>query len=118
MYEFEGEIYKTFPTRMVGAKQRPMRFLWIKETPESKYPNIVQFVLKGEKCKVADGLTAGSSVKVGFVVEGRVWDKKDGSDPKCFCDNVCLRLDRTAEAPVTDLPMKGEEEGDPDDMPF
>ena len=124
MYEFTGEVVKVCPTKAVGQKQRLKRELWIRELPEGKYPNTVPFVLKGERCKAADSLSEGDEVKIGFVLEGHVWDKPDvsatsaTSAPRCFGSNVCLKLEKTASAPAQELPMTGGADEPPEEMPF
>lgn len=118
MYEFKGEVAKVYETRSVGTKGRLKREFRVKELPEGKFPNIVPFTLKGDRCKVGDSISAGDEVKVSFVLEGNEWDKHDGSEPRCFCNNVCLKLEVTAtkggaaqSAPESDPEPDGE-------MPF
>ena len=123
MYEFAGEIVKVTPTRAFGTKGRVKRELWVKELPEGKYSNTVPFTLKGERCKSADNIALGDEVKIGFVMEGRIWDKHDGTEPRCFGNAVCLKLEVTQKSAPRDLPLSGGasaamEADDQGDMPF
>lgn len=119
MYEFTGEVVKVCPARAVGQKQILKREIWVKELPEGKFANTIPFVLKGERCKVGDTLSVGDEVKISFVLGGNVWDKRDGSEPRCFGSNVCLKLEVTASNNPRDLPMNGGYDSPQgDDMPF
>lgn len=120
MYEFSGEVVKVCPTRAVGQKQRLKREIWVKELPEGKFANTFPFVLKGDRCKMGDSLSVGDEVKVSFVLEGNVWDKRDGTEPRCFGNGVCLKLEVTSASKPRDLPMSGGYDSPQggDDMPF
>ena len=120
MYEFTGEVVKVCPTRAFGQKQILKREIWVKELPEGKFSNTIPFVLKGDRCKIGDTLAEGDEVKIAFVLSGNVWDKRDGSEPRCFGSNVCLKLEVKANARPRDLPMSGGYDNAPqgDDMPF
>ena len=118
MYEFEGEVTKVYPTKPYGTKGRVKREFRVKESSDSKYPNIVPFTLKGDRCSAADDLRPGDGVKISFVLEGHVWDKQDGTEPKCFCSNVCLRLEKTSESASPDGQALPDQDPSPDEMPF
>ena len=120
MYEFEGEVVKVYPTKPYGTKGRVKRELRVKEMPEGKFANVVPFYLKGDRCSVADNLREGDGVKISFVLEGNVWDKRDGTEPKCFCSNICLKLEKTSEAPANsnDGQTAFDQDQSPDEMPF
>ena len=94
MYEATGIVTKVGEARAVGLKGRIRREFRIRETPEGRFPNLIPFTLKGENVGLADGLQVGDSVKVQFVLEGHERDKGDGTEPRCYCSNVCLRLER------------------------
>ena len=116
MFEFTGEVVKVGQPRAVGAKQRLRRDLWVKETPEGKYANIVPFVLKGEKVNAANNLKEGDEVKIGFVLEGYVWEKN--GEKKCFGSNVCLKMDVVSANTPPAIPLKDQASEDDIDMPF
>ena len=118
MYEFEGEVTKVYPAKPYGTKGRVKREFRVRESSDSKYPNIVPFYLKGDKTSLADNLRPGDGVKVSFVLEGNEWDKHDGTEPKCFCSNVCLKLEKTSEAPANGYGAEAEQDQSPDEMPF
>lgn len=118
MYEFEGEVTKVYPTKPYGTKGRVKREFRVKESSDSKYPNTVPFYLKGDKTSLADNLRPGDGVKVSFVLEGNEWDKHDGQEPRCFCSNVCLKLEKTSESASLDGQTAFDQDQSPDEMPF
>lgn len=118
MYEFEGEVVKVYPTKPYGTKGRVKREFRVKEMPEGKFANIVPFFLKGDRCSAADNLREGDGVKISFVLEGNVWDKRDGTEPKCFCSNICLKLEKTSESASPDGQAEPDQDQSPEDMPF
>lgn len=127
MLEFTGSVVKVGEVESFGSKGFTKRNLIIKEAREDdKWPNIVPFVLTKDRCSLADGIGEGAKVKVSFVLNGRAWDKGDGSPTRYFCDNQVLKLeilDMGASAGASKVPAPaepGEEsfEGGDEDLPF
>ena len=119
MYSLSGSVEFVGSVRSVGTKGFQKREFWVKEYGDSKYPSIVPFVLKKDRCSLADDLSKGARVEVSFVLEGRVWDKRDGSAPRCFCDHVCLKLVRLDDASTAAQPEADYAgDGDSEEMPF
>lgn len=119
MLEFTGTVIKVGPIQSFGGKGFQKRLLVVKEESESKYPNVVPFMLLKDKCALADDITPNSKVKLSFVLSGRAWDKGDGSEIRYFCDNVVLKIALLQEGKPTPVtPTENDMTYEPDDMPF
>lgn len=128
MLEFTGSVVKIGEVESFGSKGFTKRSLVLKEAREDdKWPNIVPFVLTKDRCNLVDGIGEGAKVKVSFVLNGRAWDKGDGSPIRYFCDNQVLKLEileMGASAGASNVPAPAEPpadagfDGGDDDMPF
>ena len=120
-YEMTGTVTEIFPTQTIGSKGFLKREFRIKEKSDSQWPNFVSFVLTKDKCNLADSLTEGAEVKVHFNINGRIWDKGDGSPTRCFCENNCWKIDILNKGkplpPPAEPPQDAGIESE-DDMPF
>lgn len=126
--EFTGIVKKVFPTKSVGSKGFKKRDFWLMEETDSKWENVVPFVLKKDKCAIADEFSEGDTITVKYALDGRVWEKGDGSAPRCFCDLVCLSAEVVGReqgtsnkysVPEPAVPPSNLAGGDDDtDMPF
>ena len=92
-YELKGKVVEVFPIQTFGANGFQKREFRVKEDGESKYPNIVPFILKKDKCSIGDSLYEGADVNVHFNLNGHLYDKGDGSPVRCFCDIECWKVD-------------------------
>lgn len=127
MLEFTGNVVKVEETKTYGAKGFRKRGIVLREAKENdKYPNFVPFTLTQDRCDLANDIGPDDKVKVHFVLNGRAWDKGDGSEVRYFCDNQVLKLEiiesanaRAANVPSPAVPpdnFSGEEMAD--DLPF
>lgn len=124
MLEFTGTLTKIGNAETFGSKGFQKRQIIVKEGSDSKWPNIVPFTLKKDRCSLVDGISVNSKVKVHFVLEGRTWDDPKSGQTKHFCDNVVLKIDileggstaKPVPPPATPTEDIGGE--DIDDMPF
>ena len=124
-YEFTGTVTEVLPTQTFGANGFSKREFRVREDRDSQWANIVGFVLKKEKCTLADSLAEGMKVNVHFNINGRIWDKGDGSPTRCFVDLDCWKIDilskgQTATAVPTpaDPPSSLSEDAALEDIPF
>jgi hypothetical protein len=92
-YEMVGTVTEVLPTQKIGAKGFQKREFRIKQKSEGSWPNFVPFVLTKDNCDIGDKLQEGAEVNVHFKINGRIWDKGDGSPTRCFCDNECWKVD-------------------------
>ena len=119
-YEFIGTVTEVLPTQEIGSKGFKKREFRVREQSDSQWPNIVPFILTKDKCSFADSLSEGAQVKVHFALSGRIWDKRDGSATKCFCENLCFKIDiiKKGKPSVPEAPEpSGDDFGD-EDVPF
>lgn len=118
-YEFVGTVTEVFPSKTVGQKGFQKRSFRVREDKESKYVNIVEFTLKGDKCALADSISVNDKVKVHFAVSGRIWAPED-KPTRCFIDLECFKIDimqKIATPSMPDVPsMDGFSDGE--DIPF
>ena len=84
MLEFTGTLTKIGNTETFGSKGFQKRQIIVKEGGDSKWPNIVPFTLKKDRCSLVDGISVNSKVKVHFVLEGRTWDDPKSGQTKHF----------------------------------
>lgn len=119
--EATGIVTEIFPTKTFGSKGFQKREFRIKEAGESKYPSFLPMTLTKDKCNLADSLTEGTEVKVHFNLTGRIWDKGDGSDTKCFPELNCWKIDILKKGkpmpPVAEPDVPADADFT-DDMPF
>lgn len=92
-YELKGKVVEVFPIQTFGANGFQKREFRVREISDSKYPNIVPFILKKDKCAIGDSLYEGAEVNVHFNLNGHLYDKGDGTPVRCFCDNECWKID-------------------------
>ena len=92
-YELTGAVTEVFPTKTVGSKGFQKREFRVREKSDSQYPNFVAFVLTKDKCNLADSLTEGTEITVHFNISGRIWDKGDGSETRCFVELQAWKID-------------------------
>ena len=120
-YEISGTVEHIGATRAVGSNGFTMRDVVLEtKAPKSQYPNPVLVQLKKDKCALADTLKVGNRVTVTFTIDGRKWDKGDGSEPRWFTTLTAWKIavDGGAEAnpqPVADAVTDADEGGD---LPF
>ena len=120
MYEFAGTVENVLPTQTVGQKGFRKREFWVKEDG-GKFPSVVPFVLKKDKCSLVDGVRKGDRVLVTFALDGRLWEGKQGT--RCFGSLVCVKLQvegsKARELPVIATPPENVADPvDDGDMPF
>ena len=128
MLEFTGSVVKIGETQAFGSKGFTKREFVLKEAREDdKWPNLFPFVLTKDRCNLVDDIGEGAKVKVSFVLNGRAWDKGDGSPVRYFCDNQVLKLEilevaassKPANVPApAEPPVPSASDGMDDDMPF
>lgn len=124
MYEFIGTV------RSVGALQTfvsgfSKRELVVEEDRAGNWPNVVAFSFKKDNATKLDGMSPGTRVKVGFVVDGREWTDPKTGKVRYFSDLTALRLERLDETvPVPEaavpgeVPVDGVDLGDNGKLPF
>lgn len=123
-YEMKGTVTEIFPTQTVGRSGFQKREFRIREESESKWANIVPFVLMKDKCSLADSIQEGAEVNIHFNISGRIWDKNDGSPTRCFCENQCWKIDILKKGkPAKQMPTVAEPPSevdmtDDDNLPF
>lgn len=122
-YELKGTVTEVFDTQTIGIKGFKKREFRVREDKEGEWANIVSFLLKKDKCELADSLSEGAKVNVHFNVNGRIWDKGDGSPTRCFVDLDCWKIDLLSKGKQKPLPPPAEPDdddmsGDPLDVPF
>lgn len=110
-YSFTGTVTEIFPTQTVGSKGFQKREFRVKEAKEGQWGNFIPFVLTKDKCSQADSLTEGAEVTVHFSLNGRIWDKGDGSPTRCFCENQVWKIDILKKG-KPNVPPPAEPEGD------
>lgn len=120
-YEFTGTVTEIFPTQSIGTNGFTKREFRVKEEKDSQWPNICGFILKKDKCSLADSLSVGAKVKVHFNLEGRIWEP-EGKPSRCFVDLACWKLDildkGKPKVPPPAEPTSDFDDGDVTDMPF
>lgn len=107
MLEFTGKIVKILPVKTFSSGFTK-RTIVIKENKESKYENIVPFVLKKDKCALGDHLAEDALVKVHFVIDGHPYDKDGtGQNVAYYCDLVALKFDilENGKPSISNIPM-------------
>ena len=121
-YEMIGTVTEVLPTQQVGSKGFSKREFRVREQSDSKWPNIVPFILTKEKCaSIGDSLSEGAEVKVHFSLSGRIWDKGDGQPTRCFCENQCWKVDIISSgkpSPRKQSVAQQDDFGDGEDLPF
>jgi len=92
MYEMTGKIKRVgeLQTFSSGFSKRE---LVVEEEHGGEWPKVIAFAFKRDRASLPVGLSAGTRVRVGFVLDGREWtDPKTGS-VKCICDLTALKLE-------------------------
>lgn len=121
-YEMLGTVTEVFPTQVIGTKGFQKREFRIKQKSEGSWPNFASFVLTKDKCDLGDKLQEGAEVNVHFNINGRIWDKGDGSPTRCFCDLECWKVDILSKGkPSVPSPAEAVDFADmveADDLPF
>ncbi|MCQ2299932.1 MAG: DUF3127 domain-containing protein [Bacteroidales bacterium] len=124
-YTFSGTVKSVGQTQTFGSKGFQKRTLVLEDDGDSKYPNLVQFNLKKDKCELADGLKEGDHVSVKFALSGRAWDK-DGV-VRYFTDLDIFNIEggssssgSNAKSPLgrVELPEEMPDSGGGEDLPF
>lgn len=75
--KFFGNTHTIGKTQEFGEKKFKVRSL-IVQTVE-QYPQTVEFQFQGDNDVLLDGIEVGKSVEIDFAINGRFYDKKDGS---------------------------------------
>ena len=70
--KISGKIIEIFDTVAVSEKFKRRAFV-LEFAKNPKYPEVVQFELNQDKCKLIDGISIGDEVEVEFDVSGRKW---------------------------------------------
>ena len=84
--EAQGIIHSIGQTTEYGQNGFTKREFVIKLTGEhenDEYPNFVAFDLVKDKCSIMDAYQLGMTIKVGFNLQGRLW-QGEGKPEKCF----------------------------------
>lgn len=92
IYEFEGTLHSVGETMSFGNNGFTKRDFVVQEDSDSKYPNLVPFVLKKDRCSLLDNVKPGVRVKVGFGLDGREWENPKTGKKQYFCDHTAIRL--------------------------
>ena len=128
-YTAKGIVKKVWPTETLtnGFKKRKV-ILTDDLGDNSKWPKKWCFILKQERCELADTIKEGQRVEIDFVIDGREWD--GGRGIAYYTDLVALKIDVVAPAEAkpaeTTAPAPAEPTQDPaasadsnpDDIPF
>jgi len=91
-YEGEGTLVESGETKSFGANGFTKREFALQEEGDSKYPNIVPFVLKKERCSILDGVKKGAKIRVSFYVSGRAWEDPKSGNTRYFGSNDVVKL--------------------------
>lgn len=81
-YELQGHIVKINETETKGARGFQVRTFWV-ET-QDKYPQVVEIQVTQDKCHLLDKYQADEPVLVHFNIRGRIWEPRDGRQPRVF----------------------------------
>lgn len=103
MYEFTGTIRKVCDTQTF-ASGFSKRDLVVEEDRDTQWPNPVAFTFKKENTAKLDGLSEGTRVKIGFVIDGREWTDPKTGNVRYFTDLTALRLDLLNDSSAPDAP--------------
>lgn len=125
-YEFEGTLVEPGETKSFGANGFLKREFALQEDGDSKYPNIVPFVLKKDRCSILDNVKKGAKVRVSFYVSGRAWEDPKTGNTRYFGSNDVVRLsvvgadgeNSVVPEPATPSAEDFPENPDDSDMPF
>lgn len=82
----QGTIHTIGQTTEYGDNGFTKREFVIKLTGEresDEYPNYLEFELIKDKCSIMDAYQVGTAIKVGFNLQGRLW-QGEGKPEKCF----------------------------------
>lgn len=117
MYELTGKV-KRIGEPQAFASGFVKREVVIEQPGGERGPVPTLVVFKGDNVSLADSLTKGTEVKVGFTVEGREWRDPKTDRLRCFCDLTAHRVEVIAAAPMAEE-LEGTVEGTVDgEMPF
>ena len=125
-YEFDGTLVEPGETKSLGVNGFTKREFAIQEDGDGKYPNIVPFVLKKERCSLLDNVKKGAKIHVSFYVSGRAWEDPKTGNTRYFGSNDVVRLSvigadgENTVVPEPATPSKEDfpEDLDDSDMPF
>lgn len=101
--EFTGIVKKIKPMRTYGKANVEETEFWCVEqaSADSKYPNILPFVVKHDPTRaprqgeidssqILKGVKEGDVVNFSFIMRGRQWDNPKTNESRIFVDNkVC-----------------------------
>ena len=93
LYEFTGKVVSIGQTKSFGSSNFTKREIVVEQT-DSKYPNVVCFTAKKDKCSILDGVPVGVTAKVKFSIDGRKWDGPNGV--RYFTDLTLHSIDCSA----------------------
>lgn len=123
-YEFEGTLVEPGETKSFGTNGFTKREFALQEEGDSKYPNVVPFVLKKERCSILDGVKKGAKIRVSFYVSGRAWEDPKSGNTRYFGSNDVVKLEvvdgdkiTVPEPAVPDADDYPQDDG-ADEMPF
>lgn len=102
-YSFTGRVKKIHPTQTVGTNGFQKRSIIVEETG-SKFGNPIPFLLKKDKCELADRFAEGDEVEVSFVLSGREWESPKDNQIKNFLDLTVLKIDKAGQSGNSDVP--------------
>lgn len=86
----EGKLVNVSEIEFVGQNGTAKRTIRIETL--GNYPSLAEFTLIGDKTRLADNLTPNQRVDIHFNINGRTYNKKDGSGEAFFQDLAAYRI--------------------------
>lgn len=110
----EGKLVNVSEIEFVGQNSTAKRTIRIETL--GNYPSLAEFTLIGDKTTLANNLTPNQRVDIHFNINGRTYNKKDGSGEAFFQDLAAYRINvvssqsaafANAPTPAANTPIGG-----------
>lgn len=124
-YDLVGTIQVIKPTEQITDTFKKREFLVVIDT-DSKYPQEIKLQCTQDKTKLLDDIRVGDIVSVNFNLQGKGFERKDGSGRDAMTNLSVWKLERI-QGTMTDAGQKfqqadevraGQPAGSYDDIPF
>lgn len=103
--EIKGTLKQIHPIVTRGEKNFESRKIWLDTDTDSKYPQVIELQVSGEKVGIFDGVSVGAAITCHINLKGREWvDNNHVKNPDClakvFNTLECWRIDGNSELPA------------------
>ena len=93
LYEYTGVVKKILPVQTFSSGFTKRDIVLTDDVDsQNRYPSVIPFTFKKDRCSLLDSVQEGQRVKVQFAIDGREWTNPQGQ-VKYFTDLTGLKLE-------------------------